>query len=122
VDPVSGAVGLSFSTFQVLARMSTQGGAELQEFSLACRFAFGDLDACNCPVERLLAMHHMTGCLYVACIQKSPEPICKFGRTHDIRWRNQEHKRTFVAPYCFELLHVVAADDPQKAEEIFRNL
>jgi hypothetical protein len=67
-------------------------------------------------------MHHMTRCLYVARIQMSQEPICKLGQTHYICQRKEEHKRTFVTPYCFELLHVVGAADPRRAEEIFRNL
>jgi hypothetical protein len=120
---VSGAIAMTYSGFQVLATCAqTKRGADLKDFFLACRYAFCDLGPCQSPVEKLLAMHHMTGCLYVAVIQESPERVCKFGQTHDLRRRTLEHKRTFVAPYCFELLHVVAAGDPRKAEEIFRNL
>lgn len=122
-DQSTGTIAMTFSTFQVLAMCSQKReGADLREFFLACRHAFCDIASCYSVTEKLLAMHHMSGCLYVAVIQESPERICKFGQTHDVQRRYLEHQRTFTTPYCFELLHVVGADDPRKAEEIFRCL
>lgn len=119
----TGTIAMTYATLQVMAMCSQkQEGADLRDFFLTCRHAYCNIASCDSVAEKLLAMHHESGCLYVAVIQEAPERICKFGQTHDVQRRYLEHHRTFTAPYCFELLHVVGADDPRKAEEIFCRL
>jgi hypothetical protein len=112
----------AFELFAMIAM--TETGDKVRRFFRAMRDAYVKLtqmlQSGTDKEQAYILTYDKKNCIYIGTIQQQPR-LCKFGFTANIKERYSSHKRTFASPYFFELRHVVEADDPKKAEEIFKN-
>ncbi|GAQ92650.1 hypothetical protein KFL_010840020 [Klebsormidium nitens] len=116
---------MTINAFELFAMIAmTETGNKVRQFFRAMRDAYVELthmlQSGTDREQAYILTYEKKNCTYVAAIQQQPR-LCKFGFTTNIKERYSAHRRTFTTPYFFELRHVVEADDPKKAEEIFKN-
>jgi phage anti-repressor protein len=95
-------------------------GKLIRNYLLAIKNEYNGVLAATNREQAILTAYDGKGVLYVGVIQAEKPKMCKFGYTDDIKDRYREHKRTYVAPYSFDLTWVIEADNPRKAEGMFK--